>query len=120
MRDWHSQSHVKHYCRYHVVLVPKYRKKAIYGTLRKEIGGIFRELCRQGGLELVERYAMRDHIHMLLMIPLKFSVSHTVGYLKENRTEPYAWWCGRRVAVRLPSVPIIRQPLPSIWRKVRR
>ena len=59
MRDWQSQAHVKHYCRYHIVFVPKYRKQAIYGTLRKEIGGIFRELCRQGGLELVEGYAMR-------------------------------------------------------------
>jgi len=69
MRDWQRQAHVKHYCRYHIVFVPKYRRKAIYGTLRKEIGGIFRELCRQSGLELVEGYAMRDHIHMLLMIP---------------------------------------------------
>jgi putative transposase len=51
MRDWRSQAHVKHYCRYHIVFVPKYRKQAIYGALRKEIGGIFRELCRQGGLE---------------------------------------------------------------------
>ena len=65
MRDWQSQAHVKHYCRYHSVFVPKYRWKAIYGTLRNEIGRIFRELCRQGGLELVEGYAMRDHIHML-------------------------------------------------------
>jgi putative transposase len=63
MRDWQSQAHVRHYCRYHVVFVPKYRRKAIYGTLRKEIGGIFRGLCRQGGLELVVGYAMRDHIH---------------------------------------------------------
>jgi putative transposase len=62
MRDWQSQAHVKHYCRYHIVFVPKYRRKAIYGTLRNEIGRIFRELCRQGGLELVEGYAMRDHI----------------------------------------------------------
>jgi REP-associated tyrosine transposase len=81
MRDWQSQAHVKHYCRYHVVFVPKYRKKARYGTLRKEIG-IFRELCRQAGVELVEGYAMRDHIHMLLMIPPKYSVSHTIGFLK--------------------------------------
>ena len=68
MRDWQSQAHVKHYCKYHVVFVPKYRKKSIYGTLRKEIGQILRELCRQQGVELVEGYAMKDHIHMLLMI----------------------------------------------------
>jgi len=82
MRDWQSQAHVKHYCKYHVVFVPKYRKKGIYGTLRKEIGGIIRELCRQYGVELIEGYAMRDHIHMLLMIPPKYSVSNTIGFLK--------------------------------------
>ena len=82
MREWQSQAHVKHYCRYHIVFVPKYRKQSIYGTLRREIGGIIRELCRQGGVELVEGYAMRDHVHMLLMIPPKFSVAHTVGFLK--------------------------------------
>ena len=65
-----------------MVFVPKYRKKAIYGSLRKEIGSILRELCRQQGVELVEGYAMRDHIHMLLMIPPKFSVANTIGFLK--------------------------------------
>ena len=82
MRDWQSQAHVKYYCKYHVVFVPKYRKKSIYGMLRKDIGGILRELCRQRGVELLEGYAMKDHIHMLLMIPPKFSVANTVGYLK--------------------------------------
>ena len=69
MRDWQSQAHDKHYRKYHVVLVPKYRKKSIYRTLRKDTGGILRDLCRQHGVELVEGYAMKDHIHMLLMIP---------------------------------------------------
>ena len=82
MRDWQSQAHVKYYCKYHVVFVPKYRKKSIYGMLRKDIGGILRELCRQRGVELLEGYAMKDHIHMLLMIPPKYSVANTVGYLK--------------------------------------
>ena len=82
MRDWQSQAHVKHYCKYHVVFVPKYRRKSIYGTLRKEVGGILRELCRQQGVELIEGYAMRDHIHMLLMIPPKYSVANTIGFLK--------------------------------------
>ena len=74
MRDWQSQAHVKHYCKYHIVFVPKYRKKAIYGTLRRDIGGILRDLCRQQSVELIEGYAMRDHIHMLLTIPPKYSV----------------------------------------------
>ena len=82
MREWQSQAHVKHYCRYHIVFVPKYRKKSIYGVLRKEIGGIFHDLCRQYEVELIEGHAMSDHIHMLLMIPPKHSVAHTVGFLK--------------------------------------
>ena len=82
MREWQRQAHVKHYCRYHVVFVPKYRKKSIYGVLRKDIGGIFRDLCRQNGIELVEGHAMGDHVHMLLMIPPKYSVSNTIGFLK--------------------------------------
>ena len=82
MRDWQNQTHVKYYCRYHIVFVPKYRKKGIYGALRRDIGSIFRDLCRQQGIELVEGYAMKDHIHMLLGIPPKFSVANTVGFLK--------------------------------------
>ncbi|NKC13802.1 MAG: IS200/IS605 family transposase [Gammaproteobacteria bacterium] len=82
MREWQSQAHVKHYCKYHVVFVPKYRKKAGCGTLRKDIGGILRELCRQQRIEWVEGYAMKDHMHMLLMIPPKFSVANTIGFLK--------------------------------------
>lgn len=54
MRDWQSQAYVKHYCKYHIVFVPKYRRKAIYGTIRRDIGKISRELCRQQGVELIE------------------------------------------------------------------
>lgn len=82
MRDWQSQAHVKHYCKYHVVFVPKYRKKSIYSTLWKDIVGILRELCRQQEVELVEGYAMQDHIHMLMMIPPKDSVENPIGFLK--------------------------------------
>ncbi len=82
MREWQSQSHVRWYCRYHIVFVPKYRKRAIFGQLRKDIGRIFRELCQQQGVELVEGHAMGDHVHMCLSIPPKYSVAHTVGFLK--------------------------------------
>ena len=82
MREWKTQAHVKHHCRYHIVFVPKYRRKSIYGTLRRDVGKILRELCRQTGVELIEGYAMKDHIHMLLMIPPKYSVANTVGFLK--------------------------------------
>ncbi len=82
MKDWQSQAHVKWDCKYHVVIVPKYRRKAIFGKLRKEIGAILRELCRQHGIELIEGNAMADHIHMLLSVPPKYSIAMTIGYLK--------------------------------------
>ena len=82
MHEWQSQKHVKWDCKYHVVFIPKYRKKALYGRLRKEVGRILRELCRQKGVELLEGHAMSDHIHLCLSIPPKYSVSHTIGYLK--------------------------------------
>jgi putative transposase len=82
MREWQSQSHVKWYCRYHVVFVPKYPRRSIYGSLRRQIGGILRELCQQHRVELVEGHAMPDHIHLCLSIPPKYSVANTVGFLK--------------------------------------
>ncbi len=82
MRDWQSQSHVRWYCKYHVVFVPKYRRRSIYGTLRRQIGGILRDLSRQAEIELVEGHAMTDHVHLCLSIPPKFSVANTVGFLK--------------------------------------
>ena len=82
MKDWQSQAHVKWDCKYHVVIVPKYRKKALYGSLRGKIGKIFRELCRQKGIELVEGKAMPDHVHMLLSVPPRYSIAMTIGYLK--------------------------------------
>ena len=82
MRGWQSQSHVKGYCRYHVVIVPKYRRKSMFGTIRREVGEIFKELCRRFGIELVEGHVMGDHVHMCLGIPPKYSVANTVGKLK--------------------------------------
>ena len=82
MREWQSQSHVRWYCKYHVVFVPKYRRRSLYGSLRRNIGELMRELCRQHGVALVEGHAMVDHIHLCLSIPPKFSVAHTVGFLK--------------------------------------
>jgi putative transposase len=64
------------------VLVPKYRKKAIFGQLRSGIGRILRELCAQHGIELVEGHALSDHVHLCLSVPPKFSVANTIGFLK--------------------------------------
>ena len=82
MREWESQSHVKWYCRYHVVFAPKYRKRMIYGTLRRDMGSILRKLCEQNNIELVEGHAMPDHVHLMLSVPPKLSVANTVGFLK--------------------------------------
>ena len=82
MHDWESLSHMRRDCKYHVVIIPKYRHKVFYGKMRGRIGRILRNLCQQRGVELLEGNAMRDHIHMCLSIPPKYSVSHTIGFLK--------------------------------------
>ena len=69
-------------CKYHVVFAPKYRRKAFYGGRRLEIGQILRELCRWKGVTIIEAEVCTDHVHMLLEIPPKFSVSSIMGYLK--------------------------------------
>jgi len=65
-----------------VVIIPKYRRKVIYGKLKARIGPILRDLCKQRGVELIEGHAQSDHVHMCLSIPPKYSVAHTVGFLK--------------------------------------
>jgi len=82
MKDWQSQSHVKWECKYHVVILPKYRRKALYGKIRRDIGKIIRQLCLQKAIGLIEGKAMSDHIHLLLSVPPKYSLAMTVGYLK--------------------------------------
>lgn len=86
MREWKSQSHVRWYCRYHVVIVPKYRRKTMFGSLRKEVGQILKELCGRYEVELIEGHVMPDHVHMLLSIPPKYSVAHVIGKLKGKST----------------------------------
>ena len=82
MKDWKSLSHVRWDCKYHVVIVPKYRKKVLYGRIRKRVGEVIRDLCRQRGVELLEGHLMADHVHMCLQIPPKFSVAFVIGFLK--------------------------------------
>ncbi|UCF01797.1 MAG: IS200/IS605 family transposase [Deltaproteobacteria bacterium] len=82
MKDWTSQAHVRWECKYHVVILPKYRRKVFYGKVRRRIGEILRDLCRQKGVGLVEGKAMPDHIHMLVSVPPKYSIAMTIGYLK--------------------------------------
>ena len=84
MKDWKSLSPVRWECKYHIVFVCKYRNKRIYGKIREKIGDIIRDLCKQKGIELLEGHAMADHIHLCLSIPPKFSVSNTVGFIKDK------------------------------------
>ena len=79
MHEWQSQSHVRWDCKYHVVIVPKYRKKLLYGKLRNQVGPILRELCRQRGVEVIEGHVMPDHVHMCLSIPPKYSVAFVIA-----------------------------------------
>ena len=80
--DDNSLSHTRWNCKYHIVFIPKYRRKEIYGKLRANIGQILRQLCEYKGVEILEAHAMSDHIHMLVTIPPKLSVSSFMGYLK--------------------------------------
>ena len=82
MTDNNSLSHTKWNCKYHIIFSPKYRRKEIYGKLKTDIGKILRKLCEQKGIEIIEAEACPDHIHMLLSIPPKMSVSYAIGYLK--------------------------------------
>ena len=80
--DNNSLSHTKWNCKYHVVFAPKYRRKIIYGKLRAEIGKILRELCERKGIEIIEASCCVDHVHMLIKVPPKYSISQVMGYLK--------------------------------------
>jgi len=82
MRDYESLSHTKWNCKYHIVFIPKRRKKVIYGRLRQHLGQIFHELAGYKQAEIVEGHLKPDHVHMCLSIPPKYAVSNVVGYLK--------------------------------------
>jgi len=82
MREYRSLSHTRWDCKYHVVFIPKRRKKVIYGPIRKHLGEIFHELAKHKDVEILEGHLMADHVHMCLSIPPKYAVSNIVGYLK--------------------------------------
>ena len=77
-----SISHTRWNCKYHIIWIPKYRRKVIFGKLRKEIGQIIRQLCSYKEIEVIEGSISSDHIHMYVSIPPKYSISQIVGYLK--------------------------------------
>ena len=77
-----SQSHVRWDCSYHVVFAPKYRKKILFGHVRDSLRDIFKKLAKQKGIEIIEGTVKPDHVHMMLSIPPKYSVSDIIGFLK--------------------------------------
>ena len=80
--DTNSLAHTKWNCKYHIVFAPKYRRQVIYGKIKVDIGKMLRKLCEYKQIEILEAEACKDHIHMLISIPPKYSVSQIMGYLK--------------------------------------
>jgi len=84
MRQVHSTNHTRWECKYHVVFVPKYRKKEIFGQIKKELGEVFHRLAEQRECVIEEGHLMPDHIHMLILIPPKYSVAQVMGFIKRK------------------------------------
>ena len=82
MEDLESLNHSVWICKYHVVFIPKYRRKTLYGEIRRELGSVFRSLARQRESEVEEGHLMPDHVHMLIAIPPKYSVAQVIGFIK--------------------------------------
>ena len=81
-QSYESLRHTSWECKYHVVFIPKCRRKTLFGQIRRELGGIFRELARQKECEVIEGHLMIDHVHMLILVPPKYSVAQVMGYIK--------------------------------------
>ena len=82
MNETRTLNHSKYECKYHLVFIPKYRKKTPYVELRQYLGDVFKELARQRESEVLEGHLMVDHVHMMISIPPKYAVSQVVGYIK--------------------------------------
>ena len=97
MNDYRSLSHTKWECKYHVVFIPKYRRKALYAELRKDLGEVFHRLAEHRDSRVEEGHLMPDHVHMMLSIPPKYAVSQVVGFMKGKSAIHIArTWFGRR------------------------
>ncbi|MDC8445743.1 MAG: IS200/IS605 family transposase [Nitrosomonas sp.] len=96
MKECQSLSHTRWDCKYHVVLIPKRRKKSIFGKLRKHIGEVLHDLANQKESKILEGHLMQDHIHMCISIPPKYSVSQVVGFIKGKSAIAIARQFGRK------------------------
>ena len=93
---YQSLSHSSWDCKYHIVFVPKYRKKAIYGTIRKQLGAVFHELARQKECKIVEGKLVIDHVHICIEIPPKYAVASVIGFLKGKSAIAIARMSGKQ------------------------
>ena len=84
MTQLHRQNHATCECKYHMVFIPKYRKKAIFGGIKMRLGDVFHELARRRESKIEEGHLMPDHVHMLISIPPKYSVAEVIGFIKER------------------------------------
>ena len=96
MREYRNLNHSRWECKYHVVFIPKYRRKVLYGDLRKELVEVFRRLAEQRQSIIEEGHLMRDHVHMLISIPPKYAVSQVIGYIKGKSAIHIARTYGKR------------------------
>ena len=104
MKEYQSLTHTRWDCKYHVVFIPKKRRKRIFGVLRKHLGEIFHELAAHKEAKIVEGHIMSDHVHMCISIPPKYAVSNVMGYIKGKRD---------RKSTRLNSSHIQKSRMPS-------
>ena len=93
MDEFESLSHSKWACKYHVVFIPKCRRKVLYGSLRKHLGEVFRKLAEQRECRIEEGHLLADHVHMMISIPPKYAVSQMVGFIrgKSDRSGACVW-----------------------------
>ena len=96
MSEYRTLSHSKWECKYHVVFIPKCRRKVLYGELRRHLGSVFRTLAKQRDSQVEEGHLMPDHVHMLLSIPPKYAVAQVIGYIKGKSAIHIARTYGKR------------------------
>ncbi len=96
MTTYESLNHSKWDCKYHVVFIPKCRRKALYGKVRNYLGPVFHELASQRGSKIIEGHMVQDHVHMLIRIPPKYAVSEVIGYIKGKSAIAVARQFGNR------------------------
>jgi len=96
MQEYQSLNHTKWDCKYHVVWIPKYRKKALYGSIKKQLVPVISELARQKECKIVEGRLVGDHVHMVISIPPKYAVAQVIGFMKGKSAIWVARMCGRK------------------------